>query len=117
MGDTEHRILDLYGGKIEVTQHHYPPVGAHYMVFTPSDPRDREYRMLFETDGARVTRFRTGTAAAVAQVEGCASAGPSYRNAGRDALVGSQLTPGVRTHENHSVPWQTNSPRSGSTRS
>jgi hypothetical protein len=72
VGDAERRILELYGGRIQVTQHRYPPAGAHYMVFRPIDPVDLEYRMLFETDGATVTRFRTGTAAAVAQVEGCA---------------------------------------------
>jgi len=72
VGDTEARILDLYGPRIQVRQHHYPPVGAHYMIYTPIDPVDSEYQMLFETDGIKVTNFRVGTRAAVAQVEGCA---------------------------------------------
>jgi hypothetical protein len=72
VGDTEARILALYGTKISVTQHHYPPIGAHYITFTPVDAADRDYQMLFETDGERVTRFRVGTKAAVGQVEGCA---------------------------------------------
>jgi hypothetical protein len=71
VGDTEARILALYGARIEVRQHHSPPVGAHYMIFTPTDAVG-DYQLLFETDGANVTRFRTGTSAAVAQVEGCA---------------------------------------------
>ena len=72
VGDTETRILDLYGPRIQVRQHHYPPVGAHYMIYTPIDAIDREYQMLFETDGTKVTNFRVGIPAAVAQVEGCA---------------------------------------------
>ena len=72
VGDTEARILELYGARIEVRQHHYPPVGAHFMIFTAIEPEDRAFQMLFETDGRVVTRFRTGTVAAVGQVEGCA---------------------------------------------
>jgi hypothetical protein len=72
VGDTEARILKLYGARIAVRQHHYPPAGAHYMIFNAADPEDRAFRMLFETDGDVVTRFRTGTVAAVGQVEGCA---------------------------------------------
>jgi hypothetical protein len=72
VGDTESRILDVYPGKIDVQQHRYPPAGAHYMIFTPVDQIDRDVRMLFETDGTYVTRYRTGLAEAVANVEGCA---------------------------------------------
>jgi hypothetical protein len=72
VGDTEARILDLYRARIEVKQHHYPPSGAHYMIFRPVDAVDREYQMLFETDGSKVTQFRIGTVRAVGQVEGCA---------------------------------------------
>jgi hypothetical protein len=72
VGDPEARVLELYGPRVKVTQHHYPPVGAHHIIFTPVDTADRDYEMLFETDGARVTRFRAGLRAAVAQVEGCA---------------------------------------------
>lgn len=71
VGDSEARILQLYGARIEVTQHHYPPAGAHYMIFTPVDIADLGYQMLFETDGSKVTQFRIGTRAAVGQVEGC----------------------------------------------
>lgn len=72
VGDTEARILELYGPRITVTQHHYPPTVAHYMIFTPGDASEREYQMLFETDGTKVTQFRVGFKDAVAQVEGCA---------------------------------------------
>ena len=72
VGDTEARILELYGPSIKVTPHHYPPAGAHYLIFTPAAEADRDYQMLFETDGATVTRFRVGLRAAVGSVEGCA---------------------------------------------
>jgi hypothetical protein len=72
VGNTEARILALYGARIAVRPHHYPPAGAHYMVVTATEPEDRAFRMLFETDGDVVTRFRTGIVAAVGQVEGCA---------------------------------------------
>jgi hypothetical protein len=72
VGDTEARMLALYGARIAVRQHHYPPAGAHYMIFNAVDPEDRAFQMLFETDGTVVTRLRTGTVAAVGQVEGCA---------------------------------------------
>jgi hypothetical protein len=72
VGDTEARILSLYGARITVRPHHYPPPGAHYMIFTPVDATERDYQLLFETDGVRVTGFRVGLVEAVAQVEGCA---------------------------------------------
>jgi hypothetical protein len=72
VGDTEARIRELYGAGLKVIAHHYPPVGSHDMIVTPVDPSDRDYQMLFETDGAKVTQFRSGLKAAVAQVEGCA---------------------------------------------
>lgn len=72
VGDSEPRVLGLYGSRIDVRQHHYPPVGAHYLVYRPVEARDREYQLLFETDGTKVTQFRAGFRAAVAQVEGCA---------------------------------------------
>jgi hypothetical protein len=72
VGDTEARIRDLYGSRITVRPHHYPPAGAHYLMFTAIEPADRGFQMLFETDGSVVTRFRTGTVDAVGQVEGCA---------------------------------------------
>jgi hypothetical protein len=71
VGDSEPRIVGLYGSRIDVRQHHYRPAGAHYLVYSPADALDREYQLLFETDGAKVTQFRAGLRTAVEQVEGC----------------------------------------------
>jgi hypothetical protein len=70
VGDTEDRIRSLYSGRITVAPHHYDPQG-HYLNYSPGDTAEREFGMVFETDGERVTSFRTGTLAAIALVEGC----------------------------------------------
>ncbi|MBW4521797.1 MAG: hypothetical protein KME16_19115 [Scytolyngbya sp. HA4215-MV1] len=70
-GDTEARIKSLYPGKIRVTPHKYVGDG-HYLTFMPQDPEDHNYRLIFETDGKRVTQFRSGKLPEVEYVEGCA---------------------------------------------
>lgn len=70
VGDTEDRVKQLYSGRITVEPHHYEPEG-HYLNYSPSSGIEHEYGIVFETDGARVTSFRTGTLAAIALVEGC----------------------------------------------
>jgi hypothetical protein len=70
VGDTEDRVKRLYSGRITVEPHHYKPEG-HYLNYSPMSAVERNYGMVFETDGAKVTSFRTGTLAAIALVEGC----------------------------------------------
>jgi hypothetical protein len=67
VGDTEERIRELYPGKVEVTPHKYTP-GGHYMTVTPG-AGDR--RIVFETDGKTVLRFRGGKLPEVGWIEGC----------------------------------------------
>lgn len=69
IGDTESRIKSLYPGQIEVTPHKY--TNGHYLTFIPRDRGDRNYRVVFETDGQRVTGFRAGKLPEVQYVEGC----------------------------------------------
>lgn len=69
IGDTESRIKSLYPGQIEVTPHKY--TNGHYLTFMPKDQEDRNYRVVFETDGQRVTGFRAGKLPEVEYVEGC----------------------------------------------
>jgi beta-lactamase regulating signal transducer with metallopeptidase domain len=71
VGDTETQVRDQNGSTIKVTSHRHAPAGAHYMTFTPTANTDREYQMLFETDGKVVTQYRTGLRAAVQQMQGC----------------------------------------------
>ncbi len=67
VGDTEERIQTLYRGRVGVTPHKYTE--GHYLVV--SSAADDAYRIVFETDGRRVTRYRSGRRPAVEYVEGC----------------------------------------------
>ena len=71
IGDTEARIKSLYPSQIRVTQHEYVQRG-HYLTFVPKDSADKNYRIVFETDGNRVTNFRSGKLPEVEYIEGCA---------------------------------------------
>ena len=66
IGDSESRIKSLYAG-IATTPHKYV-TGGHYLTVTGSDPANR---IVFETDGSKVTTFRSGKTPAVEYVEGC----------------------------------------------
>ncbi|BDI19586.1 hypothetical protein ANSO36C_53880 [Nostoc cf. commune SO-36] len=70
IGDTEAQIKSLYPGQIQVTPHKYVQNG-HYLTFIPKDRADRNYRVVFETDGKLVTEFRAGKLPEVKYVEGC----------------------------------------------
>ncbi len=72
IGDTEARIKALYPGQIKVSPHKYTgDSGGNYLTFIPKDKSDRNYRVVFETDGKRVLRFRSGKLPEVEFVEGC----------------------------------------------
>ncbi|BAZ86120.1 hypothetical protein [Dolichospermum compactum] len=69
VGDTEARIKSLYPGQIKVTPHEY--TNGHYLTFIPKNKAEQNYRIVFETDGQRVTRYRAGKLPEVEYVEGC----------------------------------------------
>lgn len=69
IGDTEARIKSLYPGQIKVTPHKYTK--GHYLTFIPKNKAEQNYRIVFETDGQRVTRYRAGKLPEVEYVEGC----------------------------------------------
>jgi hypothetical protein len=66
IGDSEPRIKILYPG-VTTTPHKYVASG-HYLTVMGSDPANR---IVFETDGSKVTTFRSGRTPAVEYVEGC----------------------------------------------
>lgn len=68
VGDTEDQIRRMYGNQISVQRHKYLPNG-HYLVVTTA--RDTANRIVFETDGKIVTRYRAGRTPEVELVEGC----------------------------------------------
>jgi hypothetical protein len=69
INDPEERIKSLYPGQVTVQPHKY--TDGHYLVVTPKDPAQKDYRIVFETDGQKVTRFRSGRVPSVEYVEGC----------------------------------------------
>jgi len=70
IGDTEAEVQARYGNALEVLPHKYLP-GGHYLTLVPTDAADKDSRLIFETDGAKVIAFRSGTLPQVALVEGC----------------------------------------------
>jgi hypothetical protein len=66
IGDSEARVKQLYPG-VASTPHKYV-AGGHYLTVTGSDPANR---IVFETDGSKVTTFRSGRTPEVENVEGC----------------------------------------------
>ncbi|HEY9694399.1 MAG TPA: hypothetical protein V6D15_19530 [Oculatellaceae cyanobacterium] len=70
IGDTETRIKALYPGQIKVSRHEYNSKG-HYLTFVPKDKSDKNFGLVFETDGKRVTQYRSGKQPELHFVEGC----------------------------------------------
>ena len=66
IGDTEERIKSLYPG-VEVKPAKY--TSGHYLEYTPKNGGNN--RIVFETDGKKVTRYQSGRLPAVEYVEGC----------------------------------------------
>jgi len=69
VGDAEARINTLYAGHVQTTPHKY--TDGHYMTVTPAVPEDSSFRLVFETNGKAVTRYRGGKLPEVEWVEGC----------------------------------------------
>jgi hypothetical protein len=69
IGDGEERIHSLYPGRIETEPHKY--VDGHYLIVRPAAPADSNLRIIFETDGKRVTSYRAGRLPEVRWIEGC----------------------------------------------
>lgn len=70
VGMSEDSVQHLYGRRLRVTPHKYVS-GAHYLTSIPGAPADTVHRIVFETDGVRVTRYRAGLVPFVENVEGC----------------------------------------------
>jgi hypothetical protein len=66
IGDPESRVREVYAGRVRQEPHKFS--SGHYLVVTPADTG---YRIIFETDGKLVTRYRAGRMPEVAWVEKC----------------------------------------------
>ncbi len=65
VGATEARVREAYGARAVSAPHKY--TDGHYFTVAP----DAGHRILFETDGSVVTRYRVGRLPEVEWVEGC----------------------------------------------
>lgn len=71
VGDSEARVHQLYGSRVTVQPHKYLPNGR-YLIVAPIPASDSGLKLVFETDGNRVTKYRAGRTPEVEWVEGCA---------------------------------------------
>jgi len=70
IGSTEARIKSVYRPFVRVAPNVYNP-RWHYLIVRSPDPVLSKYRIVFETDGARVVSFRAGELPEVEFVEHC----------------------------------------------
>ncbi|WP_052050231.1 hypothetical protein [Leptolyngbya sp. KIOST-1] len=70
IGSTERDLVRVYGNQLEATTN--PNTLGKTVIFTPQDPGEDVYRLVFETDDqGRVTQFRAGQFPSVTWAEGC----------------------------------------------
>ena len=69
VGDSEERTKSLYPNQVTVSPHKY--TDGHYLTVVPAAKADSAYRIIFETDGKRVLKYRAGIRPQVEYVEGC----------------------------------------------
>jgi len=66
VGDAESKVLATYPGKIVRERHKYDPGGSYLKIV------EGNRKVVFETDGSRVTTISTGRRPEIDYVEGCA---------------------------------------------
>jgi hypothetical protein len=71
VGDAEQAVRDHFGDRLRITPHRYVE-GGWYLEYVPRDAGDRDRRVVFETDGERVTYIRGGKLPEARYIEGCA---------------------------------------------
>ncbi|HEX6965345.1 MAG TPA: hypothetical protein VF166_06070 [Gemmatimonadaceae bacterium] len=69
VGDSEGAVIARHAGHVRVEPHKYTGPDGHYLIVTAGD--DTLHRVVFETDGHRVTAYRAGLRPYVDWVEGC----------------------------------------------
>jgi hypothetical protein len=69
VGDLERRVIEVYGARAHVEPHKYTGPTGHYVIVDV--PGDTLHRLVFETDGRNVGRYRAGRRPGVDYVEGC----------------------------------------------
>ena len=70
VGDSASRVNEVYAGRVTATPHKYVQ-GGQYLTVHSTSPQDSAFRIVFEIEAGRVTRFRSGRLPEVAWVERC----------------------------------------------
>lgn len=70
VGDSETQIRKVYEGSFNEKPHKYVSDGKYIVVAAPM-AGDGSLRLVFETDGTKVTRYRVGREPEVEWIEGC----------------------------------------------
>jgi hypothetical protein len=70
VGDSSVRVSQAYVGRATTAPHKYV-AGGQYFTVRPISPEDSTFRIVFETENGRVTRFRSGRIPEVEWVERC----------------------------------------------
>ena len=70
VGDSASHVTTAYGDRVTTMPHKYEP-GASYLTVRPVSPADTAHRLVFESSGGRVARYRVGRVPEVQWVEGC----------------------------------------------
>ena len=68
VGDSEARVLQVYGSRLKVEPHAYTGPEGHYLTVRSKSGR---YGIRFETDKGKVETFYAGRFKAVQYIEGC----------------------------------------------
>lgn len=71
VGSEEKAVLDAYGSGETLPERAFIGPPYRYLTATPRQERDMNYRMVFETDGAKVVNYRVGQLPQVEYKQGC----------------------------------------------
>ena len=69
IGDSEAQVKELYSPRVRAAPLKYG--SGHTLTVMPAGAVDSSLRIVFETDGRRVVRYRAGRVPPVEYVEGC----------------------------------------------
>lgn len=70
VGDSASKVEAAYAGRVSTLPHKYV-AGGQYLTVRAASPADTTLRIVFESEGGRITRFRSGRVPEVQFVERC----------------------------------------------
>jgi hypothetical protein len=71
VGSAESAVTDAYGGGSPLPPRAFVGPPYRYLTASPKDEEDRGYKMVFESDGAKVVNYRVGKEPEVENRQGC----------------------------------------------